>query len=274
MPVCSQKFLFWCNMKFLWLAVFLFVAGCTGNVAVSPGTTDSTRRNDTTTMTLDTFQQTTKSPIGFYGATLPCANCKGIEHTVFFNPDLTFRLEEARLGTKELTKTEGRWQAVEGKIFLYKNDTVKARYTWQADTLYYLDEADRLFALRTLPAAGNNPSWKERGERGTLFFGTGTEPFWSIEVDKKNGLSFHLAEWKTPKTFKPSVPVTAGDSTVYSSKSDSSSLRVTISSAFCSDGMSDFIYTNKVRVVYNGQVYLGCGLLYKDSSVITSSKPI
>ena len=45
------------------------------------------------------------------------------------------------------------------------------------------------------------------------------------------------------------------DSTIYSNDS----LRVVVYPYFCNDGMSDFIYTNKVKVYYKGQAYKGCG---------------
>ncbi len=258
-------------MKYLFIASFFFLIGCNGNVVVTPGpdsvNNDGTLLNDTTTMTLDTFKKSTKTPNGFYGVMLPCPDCKGIEHTVLFRPDLTFRMEENKWGKRQaFTKAEGRWKAIDGKIFLYKNDTVKARYTWQGDTLYYVQPDDRSFAMRQLTAAAENPTWQKKGEAGVEFFGVGNEPFWSVEVDEQKRVSFHLAEWQAPQTFKAKAPVTKGDSTVYSAKSDSASLRVTVFSTFCSDGMSNFIYTNKVRIVYNGQVYQGCGILFKELS--------
>jgi uncharacterized membrane protein len=49
----------------------------------------------------------------------------------------------------------------------------------------------------------------------------------------------------------------SADSTVYTADNDS--LLVTVYPLFCSDGMSDFLYTQKIKLVYKGQTYTGCG---------------
>ena len=224
---------------------------------------DGTILNDTTTVTLDTFQKPTKSPVGFYQTTLPCKDCKGIEHTVLFNPDLTYRLEEKSWGKNKQIKWEGRWQPNGGKIWLYKGDTVMHRYAWQGDTLFYLHPDGKTFMLNKPTPASDNKTWSAKGKAGAEFFGVGNEPFWNIEIDEQKAILFHLAEWEKPKSFKAVKPVSFADSMVYSVTSDSATLRVTVYNTFCSDGMSDYIYNNSVRVTYNNQVYNGCGLKYQ-----------
>lgn len=256
-------------MNYLLFFLFtLFTFSCNSDVTITPkqnsAKQDGTVINGITTMTLDTFQKSTKTPAGIYQTMLPCADCKGIEHTVFFNPDLTFRMEENKWGKKNgFTKTEGLWRANEGKIFLYKNDSVKARYSWQGDTLQYLQPDGHAIALRKISPVIDNPAWQKKAKAGSQFYGIGTEPFWSVEVDKQKNISFHLAEWKKPMLFQAVTPVVSADSTVYSTLSDSATLRITILTAFCSDGMSDYIYNNKVKIVYKGQFYNGCGTAFR-----------
>jgi len=255
-------------MKYLLCLFPVFLYSCTGDVSVTPTTDsanqDSNLMNDTTTMTLDTFQKNTKTPNGIYQVMLPCTDCKGIEHTVSFNPDLTYRMEENKWGKKSsVTKVEGLWRATEGKVFLYKNDTVKARYTWQNDTLLYLKPDGYTIALRKISPATDNPTWQKKGQAGAEFYGVGTEPFWNVEVDEQQSILFHLAEWPKPLQFKAVKPTFSSDSTVYNTSSDSATLRIIILNTFCSDGMSDYIYTNKVTVMYKGQIYTGCGIKYR-----------
>jgi uncharacterized membrane protein len=50
---------------------------------------------------------------------------------------------------------------------------------------------------------------------------------------------------------------------VYNLSNTIDSLKVIIYPSFCSDGMSDNVYENRVRLIYNKTVYEGCGLLYK-----------
>jgi uncharacterized membrane protein len=72
-----------------------------------------------------------------------------------------------------------------------------------------------------------------------------------------------LSEWKQPLKLKTDSSFNNSDSLSYTARNDSTQLRVTIFPHFCSDGMSDFVYRNKVRVHYNQQVFTGCGILYK-----------
>jgi uncharacterized membrane protein len=207
----------------------------------------------------------TTPPEGFYGVTLPCTNCKGIEHTILFNRDLSYRLEEKVLGSETAAKeTTGSWKPVNGDIWLYKDSSVVARYTWKGDTLNYIDlKSSVRIPLRPLQSVLNVATWKDRREEGTDFFGVGNEPFWNIAIDEQKNIVFTLADWPKPVSFKSSRPVVSADSTVYQTRKDTMRLRVVIYNAFCSDGMSDNIYPNKIKVQYNKHVYEGCGMSYK-----------
>jgi uncharacterized membrane protein len=250
-------------MKNLLFILPLLILSCS-NIDTNKNTTNDSiiSTKDTTTVTLDTFQKSTKTPVGIYQVMLPCEDCKGIEHTVSFKQDLTYRLEEKKWGKKVVAKSEGRWQPNEGKIWLYQNDSVKARYIWKGDTLCYLFPEENTVALRRLTPATDNLTWQKKAEKGVDFFGVGNEPFWNVEIDDQKNIAFHLAEWKTPKIFKPVLPTFSDDKIIYNLKTDSSTLNITIFNNFCSDGMSDFIYNNSVKVVYNNQVYNGCGILF------------
>ncbi len=77
--------------------MFFFALSCNNGADSNSSNKESTSDSndnltDTTTAALDTFQQNTKRPQGIYQVMLPCVDCKGIEHTVAFNQDLTFRL--------------------------------------------------------------------------------------------------------------------------------------------------------------------------------------
>ncbi len=255
-------------MKNLFFLVPFFIFSCnnaTDTITSSKESKSDSSSNftDTTTVTLDTFQQNTKTPQGIYQVMLPCTGCKGIEHTVSFNSDLTYRLEEEKWGVNELKKTRGRWKPIDGKIWLYQNDTVKARYQWHGDTLIYLHPGGINFVMQKPVSITENPAWEKKDAAGVDFFGVGNEPFWNIEIDEQKKIAFHLADWQQPKQFNAVKPIIFSDSIVYKTKSDSATLAITVYNKFCSDGMSDFIYNHSVKVIYNGQVYRGCGMLYK-----------
>jgi uncharacterized membrane protein len=196
---------------------------------------------------------------------LPCTDCKGIEHTVLFNPDFTYQLEEARLDEngKNITHTSGTWRPTDAVIWLYQGQVVKARYTWQDDVLQYLDaKAGKKQPMQKLTSALDNKVWRNKKTAGVELFGIGNEPFWNIEIDEQKSIAFHLADWSQPVPFKPVQPAIAPDSLVYQTANGSAQLQVIIYNQFCNDGMSDNIYPNKVKVVYNGQTYNGCGIKY------------
>ena len=208
---------------------------------------------------------TVKPPEGMYQGILPCEGCKGLEHTIYFKPDLTYRLQETKLGKKGEAPfaVAGTWKPSEGIIWLYKEGVVQARYTWQTDTLVYMDaKTGKRYPLRRLPSALDNDVWRAKGSAGIEFYGVGNEPFWNVEVDDQKSIAFQLADWPGPQQFKPGTPQVAGDSIVYNSANDSATLRVVIYNTFCSDGMSDFVYAQSVKVLYNGQTYRGCGIKY------------
>ena len=114
--------------------------------------------------------------------------------------------------------------------------------------------------MTRLTPAGNNAAWQEKRKVGSVLFGVGTEPFWSIEVSKADTLIFSSPEWTSPFKTRLSQKTQTKDSTVFASATDS--LQVVIYPFFCNDGMSDFVYTNKITVTYKGRVFQGCGQLF------------
>jgi uncharacterized membrane protein len=208
--------------------------------------------------------QKIKSPGGIYRTVLPLKN--KIEQTIAFNSDLTYQLQEKYFdGEKDsVVFTEGTWTPSDGFIWLYKDQIASGRYKWKLDTLqYYSPLLKKNFSMHHLNDATQNAAWKNKGKAGIILFGTGNEPFWNIEISKKDSIVFSLAEWKQPVKIKIDSSFHSIDSTGYIAGKDSTQIRVTIFPHFCSDGMSDFVYRNKVKVQYNHQAYAGCGIVYK-----------
>lgn len=257
-------------MKFSLFLACLLLLSCSDNKGFNyPTHNRDTLNRDTTNYAItDTTgkapPKNIEAPEGIYQVVLPCPDCKGIEHTVSFNPDLTYHIEELKLGRQsETQKTEGNWKPGDGKIWLYKDSSVKARYVWQGGTLLYLEPSGNAIPMQKLTAVTDNVVWRNKGKEGFEFFGTGNEPFWSIEINEQKSISFQQADWHTALKFTASKPYATPDSIVYSARNDSIALRITIYNTFCTDGMSENIYNNKVKVYYNNQVYNGCGVLYR-----------
>ncbi len=201
-----------------------------------------------------------KSPSGIYQFTMPYGDAK-ILHTVAFYPG-RFRLQEEYTGKGDSTViTEGTWAPSQGFIWLYKEQLVRGRYSWKGDTLQYFNpRVNKRFSMVKLASASANAAWLEKRKEGALLFAVGTEPFWSVEVSKADTLIFSSPEWTSPLKIKLSQKTQSSDSTLFTSSQDS--VQLVIYPFFCNDGMSDFIYPNKVSLTYKGRVFKGCGQLF------------
>jgi len=224
--------------------------------------TASTNTIDTGTIASLPLVQPIKKPIGIYRTILPFD--KKIEQTVVFNKDLTYRLEEKYPEKDSLVITEGNWSPSDGYIWLYKDQIVRARYKWDGDKLqYYSPQLKKSFTMTPSKDVMQNDSWKNKSDEGIIVYGIGNEPFWRIEYTNKDTISFLLADWEHPIKMKIDSSFSTKDSVGYIAQNDSAKIHLTVFPYFCSDGMSDFTYRNKIKVQYNHQVYNGCGMIYK-----------
>jgi uncharacterized membrane protein len=259
-------------MKYFFLLVApLFMLACTNGTNTGFSASDSTNTDTTTTdtasYTLDSTNSNmgvnTRAPEGIFQALLPCPDCKGLQHTIAFYTNLTYRLEEEKLGKKgEIKKSNGNWKPSNGIIELYNDQLTTGRYKWVGDTLMYMQGTNTI-PMRKLTTITDNEVWLNKKSQGVDFFGVGNEPFWNIEIDDEKAITFQLADWTQPLKLKPVKPIVSADSVLYNASNDSTTLRITIYNTFCSDGMSNNMYNNKVKVVYNKQTYSGCGMKFK-----------
>ena len=205
-----------------------------------------------------------KVPSGVYTTLLPFDG--KIEQTVSFNKNYTFQLQEKYLDTPtdSTVVTTGTWSPSDGFIWLYKDQLVRGRYNWSGDTLeYFSPYFKKNFTMHKLEDVLTSSVWQNRYNDGTQLYGIGTEPFWSVEVSHADSISFLLSEWSSPVTLKASEMFHSKDSALYKGYNDSTQLSIVVYPFFCSDGMSDIVYKNRIRVQYNRKVFEGCGVKYK-----------
>lgn len=203
-----------------------------------------------------------KRPDGLYQAVLNVD--EKVEQTIAFNSNLTYHLQEKYPDRKDsIVITEGNWAPSDGYIWLYKDQVARGRYKWNGNTLqYYSPLLNKSFDMKRLQDALENIAWRNKGKQGIAMFGIGTEPFWNVELDKRDSLSFLLSEWDSPVKLKANSVFNTKDSVGYSAQNDSVSLKITVYPHFCSDGMSDFTYRKKIKVQFNQQTYFGCATTY------------
>ena len=210
-------------------------------------------------------------PAGFYQGMLPCKTCEGIQRTILFSSDEHFKMEELNWGKgTQAKRTEGSWEKENGKFVLYLNDKVLAKYRLTKDSLINIenngtripDSLSNQYVLFKKNTAPENISWKERKSQGIDIIGNGGDPYWSIEIDNEKFIYFKLSPTDKPVIVPIEKPVVTKDSTYYSIVTEAGApLKISISSKFCSDGLSDHLYEHKMSVWYKDKSYKGCAVI-------------
>ncbi len=206
----------------------------------------------------------TRKPKGIYRAILPTQAGK-VEQTIEFLPNGNFHLEERYPDKKDsIVLADGLWAASNGEVLLYRNEVLRGRYAWIGDTLaYVLVGEKKKVPMMAHPDAEQSAAWQTRRSEGLKLFGIGNEPFWNVSLSSKDSLSFQLADWPKPLTLALDSSMTRDGARIYTAVRDTLQLRVQVEPYFCSDGMSDNIYRNRIRVVFNRQTYSGCAALFE-----------
>ncbi|MGZ5287261.1 MAG: hypothetical protein ACXWB9_08760 [Flavisolibacter sp.] len=205
-----------------------------------------------------------KLPAGIYQAVLPMEG--KMEQTISFNSNYTYNLQERYLNGVQkdsVVQVTGTWSPSNGFIWLYKEQIVRGRYKWKGDTLqYYNPESNKAYFMQPLENISRNAGWMNKAKEGALVYAIGNEPSWSVEV-ARDSIFFFTPELQTKLHLKLLSSHQSKDSTIYLAGNDTTSIRLAVLPYFCSDTMSDYVYSNRVLVQFNQQRYSGCGTIFK-----------
>ncbi len=207
-----------------------------------------------------------KSPVGIYRVVFPLDDSLRVEQTVKFYNNKTYQLQERYPANKKdsMVVIQGTFLPSNGYIWLYNEQVARGRYKWKGDTLQYYDPVyKKSYSMTKLQDVLVREVWQQKKAEGLVLYGVGNEPFWSLEINSNDTISFRLADWEQALKLKRKETVSVRDTTIYLGQNDSSQIRLMVLPYFCSDGMSDFTYQNKILVKYNNQTYSGCGVVYK-----------
>lgn len=269
-------------MYFLFIVILFYSCDDVGTTQDSVRDTtivsvmDTTLVQDTVIFLKDSTMATTFAdslPSGAYQGMLPCKGCEGIQQTIIFNEDKSYKQEQLIWGKDAMPKSsEGTWQRKRGNIELSQNNKTAIILMKKKDTLFGVningiwvnDSSKYILTKRNL--AANNSVWNKKRLQGIDFTGLGNEPFWSLEIDNEKFILFNLAGWEKPVIVPVEKPVINKDSTLYNLKTDTTNWTVTVFPQFCSDGMSDYLYQYKVNVNYKGTLYKGCGIMLNNKA--------
>lgn len=200
-------------------------------------------------------------PQGIYEGQV--ATPKQRKQTIQFFTDHRFLMQEEYTADSIVTTT-GTWAPSNGAIYVYKNNLVWGHYQWKESNLQYLDPAsNKGYALTRRESILDNAVWQQKKAAQVSLFAIGNEPFWSVEQLPGDSIRLLWAGTGVPLTLVQTQTTATSDSTVLVARSDSADVRLVVLNHFCTDGMSEAIYPNKVKLHYNGQVYQGCGVKYQ-----------
>ncbi|MES2883041.1 MAG: hypothetical protein V4676_12900 [Bacteroidota bacterium] len=262
------------------LFFFSFLVGCTSTdqTTVLPTVTTDTVQSNTSTDDNAGFSvnesevekvsipqpQKIKNPSGIYSVTIPSAHER--QQTIKFFANNQFQLQEKYENAQDdsIVITHGTWAPSNGFIWLYRDNVAWGRYKWQGNNLAYFNpENGKTVPMEKLIDVMDTKAWQQKLAEKVAVYGIGTEPFWSIEHRVGDTLSFLLADKGAPINLKLFNRTIVADSTIYLAGNDSMQLKMVVLPFFCSDGMSDHVYQNKILVQFNNQKFTGCGVAYR-----------
>jgi len=210
---------------------------------------------------------------GIWLGMLPCADCEGIDYQLNLKNDYTFKQKSVYKGKSEnIFINEGTWGFVSDSVIAvsgnedYKmfiilgNDLVMLdkdgnRIESNFEERYHLSKDDgsvkETKEVKPVPPVVemNLSYYQEKFLNGIDFFARGNEPNWTLEIDFEKSMAF-----ATMYDIKLNTPAVEGikaqdaDVTLYSAKTDSGELIVTIIKDKCQDNMSGEYFPYKVRV--------------------------
>jgi len=253
--------------------IFLIITGCSS----APETT--TENKDVTFLTN-----------GIWLGMLPCADCEGIDYQINLKNDYTFKQKSVYKGkSDEIFSDEGRWGFVSDSVIALSGNEDYKMFLIQQNHLVMLDQdgnkiessfeeryhlsKDDGTVKEIVPVKPveevvemNLTYYQEKFLSGVDFIARGNEPNWTLEIDLEKSMSF-----ATMDDIKLGTPAVEGikaqdsDVTLYTTKTDSGELVITIVKDKCQDNMSGEYFPYKVRVEAKSpadssyKTFEGCG---------------
>jgi heat shock protein HslJ/uncharacterized membrane protein len=239
---------------------------------------------------------------GVWIGLLPCEDCEGIDYTINFKDDYTFKQIFVYKGKdEEFITDEGVWSFVSdsvielesydyGKLFLVSGkklimlneyeerfeSSIEDKYTLHKDpsTVKDIKEVGEIKDVQPVKEVvkTNSSSYQEKFLNGVDFIAIGSEPNWTLELDLEKSMNF-----ATMDDIKINTPAVEGikaqdaDVTLYRAKTESGELVITVIREDCQDNMSGERFTYKVRVEAknstdkNYKTFEGCGKYLSDN---------
>ena len=232
---------------------------------------------------------------GIWLGMLPCADCEGIDYQINLKNDYTFKQKSVYKGkSEEIFIDEGRWGFVSDSVIAVSGNEDYKMFLIQQDHLVMLDQdgnkiessfeeryhlsKDDGTVKEIMPVKPveevvemNLNYYQEKFLSGVDFIARGNEPNWTLEIDLEKSMSFaamYDIKVKTPAV--EGIKAQDSDVTLYTAKTDSGELVITVIKDKCQDNMSGENFPYKVRVEAKSpadstyKTFEGCGRFLYD----------
>ncbi len=232
---------------------------------------------------------------GIWLGMLPCADCEGIDYQINLKNDYTFKQKSVYKGkSEEIFIDEGRWGFVSDSVIAVSGNDDYKMFLIQQNHLVMLDQdgnkiessfEDRYHLskddgtvkeiVRVKPIEDavemNLNYYQEKFLSGVDFIARGNEPNWTLEIDLEKSMSFaamYDIKVKTPAV--EGIKAQDSDVALYTAKTDSGELVITVIKDKCQDNMSGEYFPYKVRVEAKSpadstyKTFEGCGRFLYD----------
>lgn len=225
-----------------------------------------------------TWAQINSSGSTTYYGILPCADCPGIETVVTIFGNHTFRLQQVYLdrNQEKAIITDGVIKQVKKSLIFYDDKRIVLRANQLQQQLQVLDQEGKAITgklatnyLLQTKKIRNKDGWKAAYHKGVDLIGMGTEPFWSIEIDREGMIQFSNPDISKPLRFAYLAPQINTREQVYLLNNGKDSGTVVFRQQVSSDGMSDDLYPHQVLLTLNQKQYKGVGVVLNEATPIT-----
>lgn len=224
---------------------------------------------------------------GRYVGILPCADCDGIKYDLTLSADGTYSEEVKYLGrSDEIFHQSGNWHLESDSTLLVESDDDPRSFASAGEKLILLDKNGKKMnvsssEMYSLKRVGDDfdkvlNQAMNMGRMGMMnmvmedmetdFSAHGNEPYWTLKVDFENVITFKTMDEMEIRAAVLQVGQVQDSKLIrFKGEEGTTSLIVTVGEESCSDGMSDEIFRNKVRVDLKNEgdenytTYEGCG---------------
>ena len=254
------------RLNFLFIVILGFFTACNGGGG-QQAATDSSTLSPADSPGADILSPASKV-VGSYQGTLPCADCPGIDYQISLYDDNHYKqlmVYRNRNEGKAFTDT-GTWKMENDSVIQLVRQQ-RQRFLFENGKLYSLDqEGKRIsgaladnYILRPVEGGRNYALLKEKAAAGIDLWAVGSEPGWSLEMDRQKTIFFQNMEGDSVRLPVPRPRPNTDTLRVYTAKTEKAEFILTIRHRACTDDMSGFMRPYTVEVQFKEKNYRGCG---------------